>query len=409
MYKRLENERHSNIYFWLCWLVYTVSYFGRLNFSAALAGMIEIGALTKAEGGILGSVFFAVYGIGQLVNGFLGDKVSPFRMVSVGIVLSGLANVLMGAADGVGVMAVLWGINGFAQSMLWSPILYIITYVLTEKRTKTAGVDMTPTVPVGTFGAYLLAWAMMHFFGWRGVFSGAGILILLIAAVWICVCLKLRVEKVYATVAVGIIGDKKSVWSAFFGSGALLFVGVCAVHGMLKDGVMTWVPTMITENYPVSASFSVLLSTCLPMVNFFGAYLAVFVLKKRGFEETRTGILFFGFALLACALMHFVGKVPVVICLVLLATITASMFAVNYIYITLVPQRFAQFGIVSAVSGVLNASAYLGTAVSNYGFGLLSQEFGWGFTIISWVVLCICAIACLLCAMKHWNKFRKGA
>ncbi len=410
MYKRLENEHQSILLFVMCWLVYTISYFGRLNFSAALVGMITDGVLTNAEGGLLGSVFFAVYGAGQLLNGFLGDRVSPFRMVGVGIVLSGLANVGMGFVKSVAGMVLLWGMNGFAQSMLWSPILYVITYILSARHAKNAGVHMTSTVPVGTLGAYLLAWGMTHLFGWRGVFLGAGAVILLVGAVWIVVSFKLRVpnEKALATAAVGMIGDKKSLRSAFFGNGVLLFAGVCAIHGMLKDGVMTWVPTMIKANYPVSASFSVLLSTCLPMVNFFGAYVAAFVLKKKGFEETRTGLLFFGVAFLACALMIFVGRVPLAACLALLALITASMFAVNYIYITLVPQRFVSFGIVSAISGILNSAAYVGSAISSYGFGLLSERFGWGFTVISWIVLGLSAIVLLLLSVKKWNRFRKG-
>ena len=48
-------------------------------------------------------------------------------------------------------------------------------------------------------------------------------------------------------------------------SGAsVICVGVL-VQGMLKDGVSSWVPTLITEKYDVSASFSLLLSAIMPI------------------------------------------------------------------------------------------------------------------------------------------------
>ena len=78
--------------YWLSWIVYTCAYIGRYNFSAAVAGIVAEGLFTKSEMGLVGTVFFFVYGSGQLVNGFLGDRFSPFKMIFIGSFVSAIAN-----------------------------------------------------------------------------------------------------------------------------------------------------------------------------------------------------------------------------------------------------------------------------------------------------------------------------
>ena len=43
---------------------------GRLNYSACLVQIIADCGLTRAQGGMIGTAFFVVYGCGQLLNGF---------------------------------------------------------------------------------------------------------------------------------------------------------------------------------------------------------------------------------------------------------------------------------------------------------------------------------------------------
>lgn len=89
-------------------------------------------------------------------------------------------------------------------------------------------------------------------------------------------------------------------------SGMLILLFPIMVHGMLKDGVTTWVPTYISENFLTSPSFSVLITTMLPVFNLAGAYLARYIYQKCKNNETKAAsvfsnfppwpFLFFGFA-----------------------------------------------------------------------------------------------------------------
>ena len=70
--KYLEGKQAAWL-FGLCFLVYFSTYLGRLNYSASLAEMIRSENMDKGAAGLIGTLFFLSYGMGQLVSGFLGD------------------------------------------------------------------------------------------------------------------------------------------------------------------------------------------------------------------------------------------------------------------------------------------------------------------------------------------------
>ena len=56
--------------------------------------------LTKTEiGGILGALKLA-YGVGQLVNGQLAERVAPRRLLAIGMLASAALNVVFGSGPG---------------------------------------------------------------------------------------------------------------------------------------------------------------------------------------------------------------------------------------------------------------------------------------------------------------------
>ncbi len=70
----------------------------------------------------LGAVFS--YAIGKLVNGFVADHANVVRYMSLGLLLSAGMNLMMGMTSNALLLAVFWGINGWAQSMGSVPVRY---------------------------------------------------------------------------------------------------------------------------------------------------------------------------------------------------------------------------------------------------------------------------------------------
>ena len=166
MTKKITNQKYISLLFWLCWLAYTFTYIGRLNYNASLADILLHENISKAQAGMISTSAFMTYGAGQLINGFAGDRVSPKWQMFTGLALSAAANVVMGCAASFPLMIVIWSINGFAQSMTWCPVVRILTDYLQEKPREKALINVATCVPVGTLAAYvpsaLLVLSLIH-------------------------------------------------------------------------------------------------------------------------------------------------------------------------------------------------------------------------------------------------------
>ena len=121
-------QRTGHIFF-LCYIAYTCIYIARLNLSMASPAMRDAGLLTAAQLGFIGSAFSVVYSCGRLFNGILGDRVAPKILIVTGLFLTGAANLLIGILPPYLVILVLWCLNAFGQSMLWSSMLKTMTGV----------------------------------------------------------------------------------------------------------------------------------------------------------------------------------------------------------------------------------------------------------------------------------------
>lgn len=404
----ISNSKVAKRIFWLSWLAYSCSYFGRHNFSAAVAGIVAQGIYTKSQIGIVGTVFFVVYGLGQLVNGFMGDKFSPYKMIILGTFVSSLANLLMCFANSLAAMAVVWGINGFAQSMLWSPIIFIISNMLNGKKLVRAESLLSATIPAGTLAAYLSSTVIMRFFAWRYVFAAGSVVLMCVCVAWmVCYLTTDKASRQIKHQRIATADGKKAPFFKAAAASGLVFMAMpVMLHATLKDGAMTWVPTMISELFEVTPSFSVLLTLVLPIVNFFGAIIANRINAKGKLSELRNACIFFSFALLPLGGLMFINRLTPFASVLLLAFITSSMFAINHIFLTLVPVSFARLGRAATMAGLLDFTAYAGSAISSYGFGALAQTIGWNNTITVWLAVAFSALMFCLLAIRRWEKFK---
>lgn len=108
-------------------ILYCFLYCARLNLGLSISAMIEQTSWTEADLGILSAIFFWTYGMGHLFNGRLGEIFGVNRFIIAGVILSAAANVLISFQASLIVIAVLWGLNGYFQSMLWSPGMALLS------------------------------------------------------------------------------------------------------------------------------------------------------------------------------------------------------------------------------------------------------------------------------------------
>lgn len=409
----LQSEKYSKLIFIACFAAYSSSYIGRINFSAALPAIIGEGFFTKTEAGIIGSAFFIVYGAFQIINGFLGDKISPFKMITAGTLLSAIANVSMTFCTTNVQMAIVWGFNGFALSLLWASILKILANIINDDMRSKACLNISVTLPIGTILAYLFASFSIKFFNWRFVFYIPAAILFIVCVFFTISSLIVKPHITQREIVTENIPQKKKAKGGLMPllimAGIFIILPADAIHGAIKEGITTWVPTMITEVYSTAPSFSALLSVLLPILNICGVYVITPIytkIFKKDELKTGTGILLF--VLLPLTALIFMKNLPVVLSVALLAIITTSLHSFNYMIITLVPMHFSYCGRTATVTGIMNATAYVGCAAATYGFGVISDKIGWNGSIFVWIGLVVTAMLITFSASGKWKRFKES-
>ena len=407
----LNDYKKSRLIVLSMWLVYASSYFTRTCYAATIASIVSEGLFDKGQIGLVGMAFFICYGVGQLISGIIGDKVNPFSMILFGSVSGCICCFIMPFANSLTAMIIIWGLNGFVQSMLWPPILRIFSEMINSKLKKKAILNISLSLPVGTICAYLVSTFIIKYFKWQYVFVCGSICIFLASLFIVFVFLYAKKDIVISrrqpveTAGRKDNHNKQSFLALALLSSLFIIMIPSFLHGMMRDGITNWVPTMITETYGVSPSFSVFLTIVLPIFNSFGAYAVVPLYKKLGENEMKTAGVIGIIVLVPMIAMMFMNILPVYIIIVLLALTTSIMYALNYLIISLVPVRFSKHSCTSTVSGVLNSAAHIGCAVSSYGFGAVSQKAGWNAVVIIWIAAAVITALSSFLSNKKWASF----
>ena len=281
---------------------------------------------------------------------------------------------------------------------------------MNAKLREKAVLNIALSLPIGTVCAYLCSTLLIKYSSWNNIFlcGGAVIFTAFLFGLFSVLYSQKSIAKTVAVTQEKNRNTKSGFLPAVVSSGLLIIIIPSFLHGMMRDGITNWVPTMITEEYGVLPSFSVFLTVVLPVFNAFGAYIVMPLYKKFNCNEMKTAGICGIFALIPMVLLLFIGKMPVVVSIILLALTTMSMYSLNYLIISRVPVRFAESGHTSSVTGILNSFAYIGCAVSSYGFGAVSQKAGWSTVIVIWIISALLTSLFAFLSNKKWNKFIVG-
>lgn len=173
-----ENERQlksaGKLLVKLCCAIYFVSYITRLDFSATMAEIIQEGVLSESSAGLIGTILFIAYGSGQIVSGILGDRISPGLLIVIGLSVASFVNFIFPCFGKVEVLCVVWGINGFAQAMLWPPMVKLLARYLKGDAYSKGAFWVISASQIATIAIYLIVPLCIRWLGWQSVFIIAG-------------------------------------------------------------------------------------------------------------------------------------------------------------------------------------------------------------------------------------------
>jgi OPA family sugar phosphate sensor protein UhpC-like MFS transporter len=166
-------------------LVYGLYYVCRLSLNVMKKPMVDSGYLTTEQLGYIGSALFFAYAVGKCANGFLADRCDIRKLMSFGLLISALMNFALGFRLPALFFAVLWGINGYVQSM-GAPacVVGLARWFSNRERGTYYGVWCT-SHNLGEALTFVLTSLVVTSFGWRWGFVGAALFGLIgVALAW---------------------------------------------------------------------------------------------------------------------------------------------------------------------------------------------------------------------------------
>ena len=173
-YKALRNRT-----FWGATAAYSLYYVCRMSLSVVKQPLIDEGILSAGQLGLIGSALLFVYAVGKFMNGFIADYCNMKRFMATGLFVSAAVNLIMGALGffhgpaGLPSMlifiafAVLWGINGWMQSMGSPPGVISLSRWFPRSKRGTYYSIFSSTPYVGEFLSFIITGMVVGAFGWE--------------------------------------------------------------------------------------------------------------------------------------------------------------------------------------------------------------------------------------------------
>ena len=386
----------------LGFLVYFFSYAMRLDYSASIVAIVSDLKITNtmASAAVTGS--FITYGVGQVICGFIGDKISPTKMISVAMLGTVLVNTLVSFCSNIWVITALWCVNGICQAMLWPPLARFVSEQIGTEKYADAITIVGLSASVGTIFVYILVPFVLKFTIWRNVFRIMALLGVVMMCVWTFATRNIKLGKAQGVKKAN--SEKTiSIFGAIAIAGLVPIFFVIALQGILRDGIQTWLPSLVNEQFNLDESSSILSTAILPVFSMIIVLLSNALYHKIK-HELKTASIMFSVALVSTLPMAFGVDIPI-LTIILAALISASMHGVNHMLISLIPKNFAKYGMVSTISGILNACTYIGASISSYGFASIADNFGWNMVLIIWCIIAFLGTLICVLKIKGWTKF----
>lgn len=375
----------------LACMVYFSSYITRINFSAIIVEFISAEGVAKTSASLITSVTFITYGAGQLISGYLGDRISPRLLIFAGLLTAAAANVVLPlCSPNIPVMAVAWGVNGMAQAFMWPPLVKILKSALTDDDYGRVVPFISISASAATILIYLVSPILIHMAGWKSVLAVCAPVGAAAAVIWLCGTRQLisNVELLLSEKHNERSSDTKehkdSLWSIL----PVILLTIC-LQGMLRDGISTWTPNLMAETFHLASTVSILTGVALPLFQIAVNISVYRILKKLHMDVFACIILFFAIISVLLLGLSTVGFSSAILSLLLIALVNGIVHGINLLQTSYIPAMFHNSRNISFLAGMLNASTYVGSALATWLFAALSERLGWNITVWSWVTLAV--------------------
>lgn len=392
-------------------VLYVFVYCGRLNLGLSIPLIIEETGWNEAALGILSSILFWTYGCGHLINGRLGEVFGTKRFIIAGVFLTVIANVLISFQTSFVAIAILWGFNGYFQSMIWTPGLSLIAKWWPSNRRGFANGIATAATSLSSVVVWLAVYASFVLFpdmGWKAAFRFPMVFMIVFVVIFF-IFSKSKPSDVGITEykeenadmkdkekeMEAVLKDKGKMYPFIFllkqwQFDAWLIIIACS--SLARYGLLTWIPSYYNDVFNTNIKDGIMGTIVLPLGMACGSFILPWLTDKFCPKNRMPAVIFcaiaagltvFGFSLagpglVSSTLLFFAGF------------FVYSINGIAWVYATDVGARI----FAGTAAGVLDWAAYMGAAVQAIIFGNILAGGNWNAVFIS--IVSICALIAIL-------------
>lgn len=393
----------------LSWLTYCLAYTLRVNIAVVIPAIVADFGYTYMQMGLVTSLYFVTYMFGQLINGYLGDRVSSRLLIVIGLTGSALCNLGAALAPSYAVLAFCWALNGLFQSMLWAPLMKTLSVWFHGHQLERVSFIMALSVIFG----YAISWGASSILttqlGWTYAFYLPVALVLLFAGVMAMMFrdkpadLQTGADSSASDQPVRAVAAERKIASAeterlplwqflrMIRLPGLLLIAL--TQGIIREGISIWFPTIIESSGRFAAGSPWLILVIVPAINLCGV---IFVRRVNRFlksDNIRTLLLIFTLATGTALLLNLLNIGWFWLILLVMILLLSLTYGLTPVLTSIIPFQYARFKRVSLTAGLIDFSIYLGAAIAGLVSGWIADRYPWSNVMLLWLSAAIIGLA----------------
>ena len=378
-----------------CFLAYASCYFGKNILSAMMPELLESGVFSDEALGRMPSIFMLTYGAGQLINGWLGNRVRGRYMLSFGLLFPGVLLCLFPSCTSVLWGTVLWGACGFFSSMLWGPIARMIGENMPPAKGQLWITLMTVASTSGALATQALAVLGGVTDSYRVVFYISGGFLCIVALLVFFVTLHLektgavKVERIIPTAE-----HRNGVGARFLTAGFVCMSVVTMLNGVVRNAVSFWIPTFLVQYLEYPKELSAGLVMLLPLFNVAGTVLTLWIFQRLRCDEKKMCATLFVAVIPLFALLYICRGSFSFLSVAALFFASALMMGVCTLVFSVYVLQFHDTGKLSGISGFYDFASYISASGASLLFNALMVGNNWNMLIALWILIGVLGALC---------------
>lgn len=384
--------KNKNRFFILCFITYATAYLCRLNLSVALEKMGSGLGLGSSESlTLLGTSFFIVYALSQLICGFAGDKVNAVKFVTISVCGLTASNFLISQMTSFIPVLLLWCCNAVFQAMLWGPMMRMLSMVFPpEAKTK-----LTLGMTISQICGYILTWGglgqLLLDSAWKNYFLIPSLIAVISAAAWLYISFSVKdIEPNTDVAKIKKLSTRQAI-SIMIKDKLYLTCIMSILSGIIKESFSMWAPIILTMLLGINVKTSLLFLMMFPFGQTVGSLLSAFLHKK--FTKSIYTPLIISYSIMAViCLMFFIPNISVVATVLLMVLVCALCNCSGCTFFGIIPLSYSKDGMVSTLAGMFDFCSYVGSAISSFVLAILLSSDNIIPLVILWGCMAIASI-----------------